>query len=78
MGKTEIEVLTVCNEEEDVTEEENATEEENNHKHLYIIEVYLNSVVGFTPNHTMNAKGKVKGKIRHQEVVVEVVALVDS
>lgn len=61
----------MCDDEEDDGEEEakggNAEEE---HLHLDMVEVSLNSVVGFTPNHTM----KVKGQLRKRDVIV----LIDS
>ncbi|XP_024027885.1 uncharacterized protein LOC112093511 [Morus notabilis] len=65
-----LQVLTVCDDEEGVeaAEEEEWMEEE--HLHLDVAEVSLNSVAGFTPNHSM----KIKGRIGEQDVVV----LVDS
>ena len=67
-----LQVLTVCDDGEDKSlageDEEDVEVEE--HPHLDSIEVSLNSVVGFTPSHTM----KIKGTIGEREVTV----LVDS
>ncbi|KAL0927813.1 hypothetical protein M5K25_002024 [Dendrobium thyrsiflorum] len=66
-----LQVLTVCDDEETEEEGERELEGEVEDKlHLDLAEVSLNSVVGFTTNHTM----KVKGEIENQEVVV----LIDS
>ncbi|KAI0520439.1 hypothetical protein KFK09_007914 [Dendrobium nobile] len=58
-----LQVLTVCDDEE--TEERGEEETEGEEElHLDFAEVSLNSVVGFTTNHTM----KVKGEIEDMEV----------
>ncbi|KAI0523140.1 hypothetical protein KFK09_005530 [Dendrobium nobile] len=62
-------VLLVCEDEED-EEGGGSRSEEEEKLHLDVAEVSLNSVVGFTPSHTM----KVKGEIADLEVVV----LIDS
>lgn len=62
-----LQVLTVCDDEEDGDKEETEVETlEDEHLHLDTAEMSLNSVVGFTPNHTM----KIKGKIGDREVIV--------
>ncbi|PKU74134.1 hypothetical protein MA16_Dca026394 [Dendrobium catenatum] len=66
-----LQVLLVCEDEEDEEGGGSRTEEEEEEKlHLDVTEVSLNSVVGFTPSHTM----KVRGEIADREVVV----LIDS
>ncbi|KAI0496574.1 hypothetical protein KFK09_022894 [Dendrobium nobile] len=64
-----LQVLLVCEDDED--EEGGGSKSGEEEKlHLDVAEVSLNSVVGFTPSHTM----KVKGEIADHEVVV----LIDS
>ncbi|KAI0524824.1 hypothetical protein KFK09_004212 [Dendrobium nobile] len=66
-----LQVLLVCEDEEDEERGGNDPEVEEDEKlHLDVAEVSLNSVVGFTPSHTM----KVRGEIADREVVV----LIDS
>ncbi|KAI0497361.1 hypothetical protein KFK09_020584 [Dendrobium nobile] len=66
-----LQVLLVCDNEEDEEEGGSSSEVEGEEKlHLDVEEVSLNSVVGFTPSHTM----KVRGEIADREVVV----LIDS
>ena len=65
-----LQVLTVCDEEESGREAEKEDVEEQERPHLDVAEVSLNSVVGFTPNHTM----KIIERIGEQNVVV----LIDS
>ncbi|PKU67640.1 hypothetical protein MA16_Dca011218 [Dendrobium catenatum] len=61
-----LQVLTVCDDEKI----EGGEEEMEEKLHLDLAEVSLNSVVGFTTNHTMKVKGEIEGK--------EVVVLIDS
>ncbi|KAI0510225.1 hypothetical protein KFK09_010826 [Dendrobium nobile] len=63
-------VLLVCEDEEDEEGGGSRSDDEEEKLHLDVAEVSLNSVVGFTPNHTM----KVRGEIADREVVV----LIDS
>ncbi|KAI0523142.1 hypothetical protein KFK09_005532 [Dendrobium nobile] len=62
--------LTICNDEEAEGGEEETEEEMEEKLHLDLAEVFPNSVVGFTMNHTMKVKGELEGK--------EVVVLIDS
>jgi len=63
------EFLTICDDEkaENGDGSEASTEEEK--LHLDMVKVFLNSVMGFTPNHIMNVRG---------EIADEVVVLIDS
>ena len=61
-----LQVLTVRDEEEGGKEAEKENVEEEEHPHLDVTEVSLNSVVRFTPNHTM----KIKWRIWEYDVVV--------
>ncbi|XP_028555908.1 uncharacterized protein LOC114580971 isoform X2 [Dendrobium catenatum] len=65
-----LQVFLVCEDEEDEEGGGSRTEEEEEKLHLDVAEVSLNSVLGFTPSHTM----KVRGEIDDREVVV----LIDS
>ncbi|KAL9409373.1 hypothetical protein AB3S75_047713 [Citrus x aurantiifolia] len=54
-----LQVLTMCDEEESGGEAEEEEVEEQERPHLDVVEVSLNSVVGFTPNHTMKINGRI-------------------
>ncbi|PKU77049.1 putative mitochondrial protein [Dendrobium catenatum] len=55
---------------DEAPEEGDDSEEEQSDPQLEVAEVSLNSVMGFTPSHTMKVKGKIHGR--------EVVVLIDS
>ncbi|PKU85826.1 hypothetical protein MA16_Dca012482 [Dendrobium catenatum] len=61
-----IQVLIVCDDDETEGGESMGEKEMEDKLHLDVIEISLNSMVGFPQNHTM----KVKGKIADMEVVV--------
>ncbi|GJV00618.1 putative mitochondrial protein [Tanacetum coccineum] len=61
-----LQVLLVDEEEEYEEEDDEELKMATDHAHLDMVEVSLNSVMGFTPNYTMN----LYGKIRDREVAV--------
>ena len=60
----------MCDEERGGEEVKEKEVEKKEHSYLDVAEVLLNSIVGFTPNHTI----KIRGRIGEQDVVV----LIDS